>query len=96
MHRMTTRSKSGIVKTKALYNGVMCTQSNESCNSIVQRSTTVNILSCDVFKEPNLADEALKVPQWKESMVNEFAALSKNKTWVLGPYDSNQRVLDCK
>lgn len=46
--------------------------------------------------EPNLVDEALRIPHWKEAMERVFEALIKNKTWILVPYNDNQRVVDCK
>lgn len=29
-------------------------------------------------------------------MEKEFVALIKNKTWILVPYNNNQRIVDCK
>lgn len=89
VQRMTTRSKSGIVKAKLPYTGIMCAQQEEN-------STGTGTSKYNTFSEPNSAEEALKIPQWKETMKVEFAALTRNKTWVLVPYNNNQSIVDCK
>lgn len=72
----------------------MCTQQSE--NRLLHGSTTTESSQQCAFSEPNSVDEALKIPHWKEAMKNEFAALSKDKTWALVPYNSNQMIVDCK
>lgn len=82
-HIMVTRSKSGIMRPKIPYIGIVCGPSQKN----------VDIESCI---EPKSVDNALQIPHWSEDMEKEFAALTRNKTWYLVPYNSNQNVVDGK
>lgn len=66
IHPMTTRSKSGIVKPNAPYVG------NVSVNS--------NIDNISLITEPTSVEKALQIPHWKEAMMKEIDAITKNNT----------------
>jgi hypothetical protein len=40
--------------------------------------------------------EAKQDPKWKEAMLEELAALEKNKTWDLVPSPIGKKVVNCK
>ncbi|WVZ55593.1 hypothetical protein U9M48_006233 [Paspalum notatum var. saurae] len=40
--------------------------------------------------------EAKQDPKWKEAMLEELAALEKNKTWDLVPFPVGKKVVNCK
>jgi hypothetical protein len=42
------------------------------------------------------AQEALSVPQWKDAMEDQYAALMRNRTWRLVPPQHGRNVIDCK
>jgi hypothetical protein len=42
------------------------------------------------------AQEALSIPQWKDAMKDEYAALMRNITWRLVPPQHGRNVIDCK
>jgi hypothetical protein len=46
--------------------------------------------------EPYNVQEALSTPHWKLSMVDEYNALLRNKTWTLVPPQSDKNLIDCK
>jgi hypothetical protein len=46
--------------------------------------------------EPYNVQEALSTPQWKAAMQDEYAALTRNKTWRLVPPQHGRNVIDCK
>lgn len=47
-------------------------------------------------KEPTSYLEALQVPEWKEVMEREYAALMKNKTWSLSHLPPDKKLVGCK
>jgi len=46
--------------------------------------------------EPSNSTQALKDPQWRAAMAEEFTALVRNNTWQLVPAVPNQNVVGCK
>lgn len=46
--------------------------------------------------EPSSVLDALRISHWKLAMEDEFQALQRNKTWVLVPRDTSQKLIDCK
>lgn len=46
--------------------------------------------------EPTTAREALKCPEWRQAMQEEYDALLVNKTWDLVPMPTGQKVVGCK
>jgi histone deacetylase 1/2 len=49
-----------------------------------------------VSPEPTNVSEALSDKNWKHAMDVEYAALMKNKTWHLVPYQQGKNIIDCK
>jgi len=45
---------------------------------------------------PRSAKKALSEPRWKAAMTDEFNALVRNKTWILVPRNSDDRVINTK
>jgi hypothetical protein len=46
--------------------------------------------------EPYMVKEALPSPSWKATMIDEYNALMRNKTWTLVPPASGHNVINCK
>lgn len=46
--------------------------------------------------EPTSLSQALKYPEWRAAMSDEFNALLRNGTWTLVPPDSSQNLVSCK
>jgi histone deacetylase 1/2 len=57
---------------------------------------TVRYASLCTSGEPDSADEALKLPKWKNAMQDEFDALQRNGTWSLVPPSRGRNLIDCK
>lgn len=49
-----------------------------------------------VSEEPTTLHDALSNKNWKLAMDSEFAALFKNKAWLLVPPQQGKNVIDCK
>jgi histone deacetylase 1/2 len=45
--------------------------------------------------EPSSFTQAIKNPQWKNAMADEFNALLTNRTWSLVPYHKGMNVVNC-
>lgn len=53
-------------------------------------------LSSVPVAEPVNVSEALQVPEWKAAMESEYAALIKNDTWKLVPYEAHMNMISTK
>lgn len=84
-HHYGTRLKNNIRKPKIRTDGTV------GYSAIVTYSVTrtANL-------EPSSHVTALKDPNWKQAMVDEYNALMFNKTWHLIPPDPSLNVIDCK
>ena len=63
-------------------------------NGIVKRK--VLTASVSNITEPDNAQQALLIPEWKNAMSEEYAALMKNKTWTLVPTNDQMKIVDNK
>ena len=45
---------------------------------------------------PNTIQEALKDPHWTRAIIDEMAALQKNRTWTLAKLPKGKRIVGCK
>ncbi|WVZ58981.1 hypothetical protein U9M48_009193 [Paspalum notatum var. saurae] len=54
------------------------------------------LASLQVAAIPRNWKEAKQDPKWKEAMLEELAALEKNKTWDLVPFPVGKKVVNCK
>lgn len=73
---MTTRSKSGIIKVKNSYVGI----------------AEAKIVDSTLIRKLESIEAALKVPHWKEAMIKEFEAITKNYTWSLVPLNEKSEI----
>uniref|UniRef100_A0A2N9J0P4 Cysteine-rich receptor-like protein kinase 10 n=1 Tax=Fagus sylvatica TaxID=28930 RepID=A0A2N9J0P4_FAGSY len=55
-------------------------------------STTINYLQT----EPPTYTIASKIPEWREAMASEFAALHRQKTWSLVPSCPDHNIIGCR
>ena len=46
--------------------------------------------------EPDNVQQALLLPEWKKAMIEEYAALMNNQTWVLVPANDQMKIVDHK
>lgn len=51
-------------------------------------------LSC--VEIPKTVHDALKVPEWKEAILEEMRALEKNQTWEVGALPKGKSTVGCK
>ena len=68
----------------------MVTRSQSSIVKPVQRLSLHTSSISPIPKSPSLA---LKIPQWRNAMYDEFNALVKNGTWILVPRPSNVNLV---
>ena len=54
---------------------------------------TSNLSSVEI---PNNVQDALKVPEWKQAVLEEMSALEKNKTWVIEELPRGKNTVGCK
>ena len=54
------------------------------------------IKSLGQIQIPNSVQEALRVPEWKASTLEELRALKKNATWTLTNLPPRKRIVGCK
>lgn len=79
-HGMVTRAKEGVFKPKHPFVGSILFDPN----------------TLDQSSKPTSVSNALKTQHWRDAMNDEFRALMRNKTWVLVPHTSSQKLIDCK
>ena len=65
-------------------------------NPKIRRDGTVPYGMLRISGEPTRLDDALGDLWWKHAMDEEYAALMKNKTWHLVPYQKGRNIIDCK
>ena len=46
--------------------------------------------------EPSLVADALQQEQWKTTIIDEFSALMRNKTWSLVSLPNGRKEIGCK
>lgn len=56
----------------------------------------VSHLPSPEIPEPTTLSQALKVPEWRQAMSEEFDALLHNRTWELVPSTNVQNLVGCK
>lgn len=79
---MITRSKSGIIKNKALL-------------STKHPAKVPDSVYYDI-PEPSSYTEASKVEAWRKAMSKEFSALHRQGTWTLVPYIADKHLVGCR
>lgn len=54
------------------------------------------ILNSNQPLDPTCYSQAIKEPQWRSALEEEFNALLRNQTWVLTPPPSDANIVGCK
>ncbi|KAK0605174.1 hypothetical protein LWI29_023729 [Acer saccharum] len=76
-------------------NHPMVTRSKNNIHKpITKLSLTSVLLPTQV--EPTCVSQALKFPEWRRAMSEEFDALVRNNTWTLVPSQSSSNTVGCK
>ena len=73
-------------------------QVNGNSHSVVTKSKN-GIFRPKVYAttlEPSLVVDALQQEQWKTTMIDEFSALIRNKTWSLVSLTNGRKTIGCK
>lgn len=70
----------------------MTTRSNAGVHKRKFFSTVTTL----TIPEPSSYTVAVKIPEWKQAMCDEFDALKSQKTWSLVPHTPLMNIVDCK
>ncbi|KAK0573554.1 hypothetical protein LWI29_009785 [Acer saccharum] len=73
----------------------MITRSKNHIHKPLTKLSMTSLLS-SAPSEPTCASQALKSPEWRRAMSEEFDALIHNGTWVLVPPNTSQNIVGCK
>lgn len=74
----------------------MQTLSKENIFKPNPKYSLLTISSLPTSLEPTTDSQALKLPEWRHAMNDEFNALLRNETWDLIPPDSSHNLVSCK
>nr|KYP44486.1 Retrovirus-related Pol polyprotein from transposon TNT 1-94 [Cajanus cajan] len=58
--------------------------------------TTTPKLDLNPFHEPRSIKEAMAIPHWKKTMLEEYKALMKNNTWILTTLPAGRNLIGCR
>lgn len=74
----------------------MTTRAKNNIHKPIQKLTLHTQLSTPIALEPTTVTQALKDPQCRRAMSEEYDALVRNGTWELVPADPSHNVVGCK
>ena len=86
LHPMVTRLRDGIRRALVRTDGTV--------RYPLPRALTAQLSSSS--EEPTCFSQAMRFPEWRSAMADEFNALLKNQTWTLVPPSSHQNTVGCK
>lgn len=92
--RRTTRATPGIQEKRYLFddNGIGKYVSYEALSS----SHKTFVASLQYMSIPTDWKKAKEDSKWRVAMMEELEALCKNKTWVLIPFPTGKKAINCK
>ncbi|WVZ66205.1 hypothetical protein U9M48_015462 [Paspalum notatum var. saurae] len=90
--RKSTRTNAGVPRPRYGFEDI----SNYVSYASLSSSYKSFLASLQLVQIPKDWKEAKHNPKWKEAMLEELAALEKNKTWDLVPFPKGKKVVGCK
>ncbi|KAK1572541.1 hypothetical protein Q3G72_034297 [Acer saccharum] len=73
----------------------MLTRSKNNIHKPINKLSLVSVVS-PPQTEPTCVSQAMKTPEWRRAMSDEFDALIKNGTWSLVPPSPSHNIVGCK
>lgn len=74
----------------------MTTRAQNNIHKPIQKLNLTTTITSNHQLEPHTLPQALKDPQWRQAMSEEYDALVRNGTWDLVPPDSTHNLVGCK